>query len=57
MASEQDTIKVTKNDLPVSCPPKDSPAWNMHPRVFIELSGEKGASCPYCGTNFELVQD
>jgi len=57
MASEKTTIKVNKNDLPISCPPKDSPAWNMHPRVYIELSSEEEASCPYCGTNFELVED
>jgi len=33
------------------CPhPKSGmPAWNSHPRVFLDLSGSQ-AQCPYCGT-------
>ena len=55
MTSDIKTIEVNKSDLPVSCPPKESSSWNVHPRVFIELSDEKGSSCPYCGTNYVRV--
>lgn len=56
MTIEQKTIQVSKASLPASCPPKDTPAWDMHPRVYIELNDEKGANCPYCGNHFELVK-
>ncbi len=56
MSSEQKTIKVSKESLPVSCPPKDTPAWDMHPRVYIEMSDSKESNCPYCGNHFELVE-
>ncbi len=57
MSSEPKTIKVSKQSLPVSCPPKDTPAWDMHPRIYIALSDEKTSSCPYCGNHFELVEE
>jgi len=57
MASEQKTIKVEKGSMPVSCPQKGAPAWDMHPRVYIDLSDKKGANCPYCGNHFELAED
>ena len=56
MTSEQKTIKVQKSELPASCPPKDSPAWDLHPRVYIELSDEKKSHCPYCGNHFVLEE-
>ena len=56
MTSEQTTIKVSKSDLPFSCPPKGTLAWDMHPRVYIE-SSDKESSCPYCGAKFEFVED
>ena len=57
MSSEKQTITVSKKDLPVSCPQKGTPAWDMHPRVYIELTSEKGSDCPYCGNHFELATD
>ena len=57
MSSEQKIIKVNKSSLPVSCPSKGTPAWDMHPRVYIELSDGKSASCPYCGNHFEMTDD
>lgn len=57
MSSEIKTIKVDKNSLPVSCPPKDTPAWDMHPRIYIALTEEKSANCPYCGNSFELTKE
>ena len=57
MGSEKKSIKVAKSSLPASCPPKDTAAWDLHPRVYIELTGDKGADCPYCGNHFELIKD
>jgi uncharacterized Zn-finger protein len=28
--------------------------WNTHPRVFLDLSREGAAKCPYCGTVYKL---
>ena len=50
-------IKVSKSDLPVHCPTEAMGLWNSHPRVFIPLEESPEASCPYCGTRFELSDD
>jgi len=57
MTSTQKIIQVSKRSLPVSCPQKGTPAWDMHPRVYIELTDEKGSSCPYCGTQYQIVKE
>ncbi len=57
MPNNKQPIKVSKKDLPASCPPKDTPAWDMHPRVYIELKKSQVSDCPYCGAQFELVSD
>ena len=52
------TIKVKKSDLPISCPEFTGEVWNEHPRVYIELSEkQKTNKCPYCGNKFELVTE
>ena len=48
-------VKLTSKELPASCPTKDTPAWNMHPRVYIEFNDKKKSVCPYCSNQFELV--
>jgi uncharacterized Zn-finger protein len=48
-------MRVDKNNTPHSCPPKGATIWNMHPKVFLEFVSGK-ASCPYCGSKFELKQ-
>ena len=57
MTSEKITIQVNQSSLPVSCPPKESPSWDMHPRVYIEMTDKKGGECPYCGNHFELINE
>ncbi len=46
--------EITRADLPLHCPMKGTPLWNMHPRVYlpIEESGEE--RCPYCGAVYVL---
>ena len=48
-------IPVTKDQLPLSCPPQGSNPAEMHPRVVIRLkkAGDE-AACPYCGARYRL---
>jgi uncharacterized Zn-finger protein len=32
----------------------DHPQWSGHPRVFLDLSEQAQAKCPYCGEIFRL---
>ena len=45
---------VSKNELPIHCPPKDGPKWNMHPKIFLPFDKEGKASCAYCGAIYKL---
>lgn len=45
---------VKEQDLPFHCPPKGAKKWNMHPKVFLKFNTKGKASCPYCGSNYEL---
>lgn len=46
-------VIITKNDLPLSCPIKQS--WDGHPKVYLDIKAEKKIVCPYCGTKYKLV--
>lgn len=50
------TIFIEAKDLPLYCPRPDTPLWNMHPRVYIEVVKTGKAICPYCGANYELKE-
>ena len=55
MATNQEKfIKISKKDLPLSCPMPDYDDWDGHPRVFLQVDAEK-TTCPYCGTIYELM--
>ena len=45
-------IAVTAADLPLHCPRPDAPLWARHPRVFLDVTKQGEALCPYCGTKF-----
>ncbi len=47
-------IKVTRKDLPLSCPRPQDPLWNMHPRVYLPIEDQGEVACPYCGTKYVL---
>ena len=49
----QKTIEITANDLPLQCPPANAPAWNKHPRVFLDIA-HGDAVCPYCSMRYIL---
>lgn len=49
-------VKVTRADLPLSCPRPGDPVWNLHPRVYLPVGETGDEVCPYCGTRY-LLED
>ena len=49
------TIEIGADDLPLHCPTAKTPAWNHHPRVFLDIADTGEAKCPYCGTVYKLA--
>lgn len=47
-------VVVSRSDLPLSCPRPEDEVWNMHPRVFLPIEKTGEATCPYCGTKYQL---
>ena len=47
-------IKVSREQLPLSCPLPEDDVWNMHPRVYLPVDKTGEAVCPYCGTKYVL---
>jgi len=55
-ANAAQRYEVRRADLPLSCPLPSMALWNSHPRVYLPIEAENGASdCPYCGAHFVLV--
>ena len=50
----QHAIKVTRKDLPLSCPRPQDALWNMHPRVYLPVEDQGEVACPYCGARYVL---
>lgn len=48
-------VKVSRNNLPLSCPSQDMRIWDSHPRVFLAIAKKGRISCPYCGTEYILI--
>ena len=46
-------IVITKKDLPLSCPLKQT--WDGHPKVYLDINAEKKIICPYCGIRYKLI--
>jgi uncharacterized Zn-finger protein len=47
-------IEVGASDLPLHCPTNQTPTWNLHPKVFLDIAHTGEAKCPYCGTSYRL---
>ena len=47
-------VELDGADLPAFCPNPRMPIWNHHPRVYLDVTHEGGARCPYCGTGYRL---
>ena len=48
--------RVTRADLPLSCPMPGMYLWNSHPKVYLPVEATGEAKCPYCGASYELVE-
>ncbi len=53
--NELNAVMIHGKDLPLHCPTKDTPAWNYHPRVFLDILATGQVKCPYCGTEYHLI--
>jgi uncharacterized Zn-finger protein len=47
--------QVTQADLPLHCPMPGMSLWNSHPRVYLPIEDTGKTKCPYCGTDFILL--
>ena len=53
---QERVVKVSREQLPLSCPLPEDSLWNMHPRVFLPIEKTGEAVCPYCSTHY-ILQD
>ena len=53
---ESREVKISRDQLPLSCPPRGEEVWNLHPRVYLPIEATGEAVCPYCGTRY-LLED
>lgn len=54
--NKAESIQVSREDLPLSCPRPADEVWNMHPRVYLPIEKTGEATCPYCGAVYVLEQ-
>ena len=54
-ANAQREYEVSRQHLPLSCPMPGQKLWNSHPRVYLPIEQTGTARCPYCGTQYRLV--
>ena len=48
--------EVTRGDLPLACPMPGMYLWNSHPRVYLPIEATGRAKCPYCGAEYDLIE-
>lgn len=53
-ANTEQVYKVSRADLPLSCPTTEMALWNSHPRVYLPIEAEGNVTCPYCGARYIL---
>ncbi len=54
-AVQKTVVKVSTEQLPLSCPLPEDEVWNLHPRVYLPIKKTGEAVCPYCGTHYVLT--
>ena len=52
---EPEIIKVSRNDLPLSCPRPGESLDAMHPKVYLPIEKRGLVTCPYCGARYQLT--
>jgi len=53
-ANAERAYRVTRDDLPLSCPTPEMSLWNSHPRVYLPIEKSGRETCPYCGAEYVL---
>jgi len=55
----QRSCEIRRGDLPLHCPLPGMSLWTSHPRVYIPIEDSKNGRmiCPYCSTEFVLIDD
>ncbi len=53
--NDRNRYEVTREMLPLHCPLPSTSLWNSHPRVYLPIEDTGQAKCPYCGTDFILM--
>jgi uncharacterized Zn-finger protein len=53
-ANAASCYRVTRADLPLSCPMPNMVLWCSHPKVYLPIEATGRATCPYCSAEFEL---
>ena len=48
--------QISEMDLPLCCPLPTTTLWNEHPKVYLPLNDNGEARCPYCSTDYILVE-
>ena len=54
-ASTAREYEVSRTELPLSCPTPEQKLWNSHPRVYLPIEDTGSATCPYCSSQYRLV--
>jgi uncharacterized Zn-finger protein len=52
---EPEIIKISRKDLPLSCPRSGDPLAAMHPKVYLPIEKRGTVTCPYCGARYQLT--
>jgi len=47
--------RVSRSELPLSCPTPAMSLWNSHPRVYLPIEATGSTTCPYCGAQYDLI--
>jgi uncharacterized Zn-finger protein len=47
-------VELDLQDLPAFCPNPAMPLWSSHPKIYLDLSHDGRATCPYCSTEYRL---
>lgn len=52
----KETVLVSHENLPLSCPTSLMSNWSEHPKVYLPIEEAKEVSCYYCGTKYKLIE-
>ena len=52
-ACAHNTIKISEQDLPLSCPMDGQRVWDAHPKVYLPITQGQVVICPYCESEYQ----